>query len=375
MGDDAGMSAPRLLHIFPGFGPSGTQLRMVTILNALGPRYSHEILALDGNYDAAAQLEPGLPWTQAAAARPGAWSSGELRRLLRAKRPGMVLTYNWGAFDGILAAILPTRLCPVIHNECGFGPDEAARRIPRRQWARRLVLPRVYRTVTVSSAIEQIALSEFGVPPARLVRITTGVDIRRFRSGEAGDRRRSWGCDAEALVYGYVGGLRPEKDVETMVRAFHAAALPEARLVLVGDGPDRPRLEALAGQLGIAGRVVFAGASADPAGCYRAFDVFVLSSATEGLPNAVLEAMATGLPVLCTAVGDCPRLLDNGAPECTVPPRDWEALGAAMSRLARSPERRARLGLDNRARVESHYSLEAMVAAYDRLWTAALSGR
>lgn len=367
------MSAPRLLHIFPGFGPGGTQFRMVTILNALGPRYSHEILALDGNYEAGAQFGSDLAWREASPKQAGPWHYSGLRRLLGERQPDLLLTYNWGAFDGILAATLPTRLCPVVHNECGFGPDETVRRVARRRWARRLLLPRVYRTVTVSAAIERIALEEFGVPPARLVKITTGVDTGRFRGGDAGDLRQRWGCSGNDLIFGYVGGLRPEKDVETMVRAFHAAGLAEARLVLVGDGQERGKLEALAAQLGVRDRVVFAGASRDPAACYRAFDVFVLSSATEGLPNAVLEAMATGLPVLSTAVGDCPQLLGVGGDECTVPPRDWAALGAAMKRLAGSAHQRAELGCENRVRAEALYSMETMVAAYDRLWTEALS--
>lgn len=369
------MSTPRLLHIFPGFDPGGTQLRMVAILNALGGRYRHQILSLNGDYGAAARFEPGACWEQAAPPRSTAWGYAELRRLFRAGRPDLVLTYNWGAFDATLAATLPTRLCPLIHNECGFGADEAIRRLRRRQWARRLVLGRVYRTVTISSTIEQIALTEFGVPREKLARITTGVDLRRFRPGDAGQMRQRWGCAADDVVFGYVGGLRPEKDVATMVRAFHSAGLPQARLVLVGEGPERPKLEALAAQLGLGGKVVFAGAALEPADSYRAFDVFVLSSATEGLPNAVLEAMATALPVASTAVGDCPELLDAAAAECTAPPRDWQALGAVMRRLAGSADSRSRLGLANRARAESLYSVDSMVAAYDRLWTAALSAR
>lgn len=365
------MNAPLLLHVFPGFGPGGTQLRTVATLNALGARYRHIVLALNGDLSAAALFAPGLDWSAA----PEARGYGPLRGLVRATRPDLLLTYNWGAFDAIVAATLPARLCPVVHNECGFGPDETERRVARRCWARRLVLPRVYRTVTVSAVIEKIALTEFGVPRSRLARITTGVDTSRFRPGDGSEMRSRWGIASGEMVFGYVGGLRPEKDVATMVRAFHAAAVPEARLVLVGDGPDRAALEALAAELGIAARVLFAGALSDPSPCYRAFDVFTLSSATEGLPNAVLEAMSSALPVAATAVGDCPELLGPDAAAVTAPARDPEGLGGVYRRLAHSAELRARLGAANRARVEALYSFEKMTAAYARLWDAAIAAR
>ena len=118
--------------------------------------------------------------------------------------------------------------------------------------------------------------------------------------------RQQWGIDDETVVYGFAGGLRGEKNLHLLLKAFGEAALPDnSHLALVGDGPDRAELEQLAARLGIGPRVSFRGHASDMSQVMPAFDVFVMSSRTEQTPNALLEAMACGLPVIATDVGDC----------------------------------------------------------------------
>jgi L-malate glycosyltransferase len=152
------------------------------------------------------------------------------------------------------------------------------------------------------------------------------------------------------------------------LRGFAKAALPEARLLLLGDGPCRAGLEGLAGELGIAGKVVFAGHVEDTSRLYAALDVFVMSSDTEQMPLALLEAMACGLPAVCTDAGDTAAMLD----ETPVPIGNVDAYAEALRRLAADAGLRASLGAKNRQRAASMYSLDHMVNEYDALYTAAL---
>jgi glycosyltransferase involved in cell wall biosynthesis len=187
-----------------------------------------------------------------------------------------------------------------------------------------------------------------------------GVDLRRFRPAAAPPA----GC-----VFGTVGGLRGEKDHENLLRAF-AQGIDGASLCLVGGGPLEPVLRTLAREFGIDGRTQFVGPVADTAPHYAAMSVFVLSSRTEQMPIAMLEAMACGLPVVATDVGDVRTILPAEAGEFVVPPGDPKLLAAALQKLAGDAPLRRSLGAANRRRVEERYEAGAclgrFVALYER---------
>jgi glycosyltransferase involved in cell wall biosynthesis len=151
------------------------------------------------------------------------------------------------------------------------------------------------------------------------------------------------------VVIGTVAALRPRKNIARLIRALASACrwVP-ARLVIVGDGPERPALEALAAAEGIGGKVEFAGHRADPAALYAGFDIFALSSDTEQMPLSVLEAMASGLPVAATDVGDVADMLDAANRRYVVAHEDG-ALADALAALAARSDLRAALGAANRA--------------------------
>lgn len=358
---------PHLLHVLPGFAPGGTELRLAKLINAIGPALRHTILPLDGDRSAESALDPSLevrfaapPPESGTLSRPRA-----LRSLQRALDPDVVITYNWGATDMLLGAMWGAR-AKFIHNECGFGPDEAERMVPRRVWMRRLLLRRAEATVVVSEKLLTLARDEFQVPSSRLHFIRTGVDTDRFSPGRNDELRAKLGIPPSAVVFGFTGGLRPEKNLPLLIDAFGDAAIENVRLILVGDGGLRPELEARVRERGLAGRVLFPGRAADPLPWYRAFDVFVMSSVTEQTSNAQLEAMACGLPCIVTDVGDCAALLERAEP-WIVPSGDRiryvEALKAAMSSRVRNTAARG-----NRSRACEGYSLPRMVAEYAKLW-------
>jgi glycosyltransferase involved in cell wall biosynthesis len=226
-----------------------------------------------------------------------------------------------------------------------------------------------------SKTLLDIALKQYRLSPEKVQYIASGVDTQRFRPPEIPrERLRPRGVGDAAVLFGYAGHLRPEKDLNLLLRAFALADLgAEAGLVIAGSGSCKAELETLSRSLGIEDRVIFAGFFADTSILYGGIDVFVLSSATEQMPMALAEAMSSGLPAICTDVGDCAELLGSpGAPEIA-PPDDVNAYASALRTVARDPALRARLGAKNRERCLSRYTAARMVKEYSAVYRAALS--
>lgn len=366
---------PRLLHIFPTFGPGGTELRMASILNGLGDSFRHMIIPLNGQRGAAERLNRNVEveFLRAPAGRGSVLYPLALRRVVLSARPDLLVTYNWGAIDAVLGCMIAPP-CSIVHNECGFGPDEASSFKRRRVWIRHVALQRVFCTIVVSRLLYRIALTRFGLSEGTLRFIQTGVDTGRFTPGRDHDLRRQWGATDETVVFGFAGGLRGEKNLHVLLRAFREAALPmDARLVLFGDGPDRGELEQLAGDLGIGERVLFHGHAADVSRVMPSFDVFVMSSLTEQTPNALLEAMACGLPVIATNVGDCADLVGADGTPFIIEAHDQIAYAAALRHLAESRELRRTLGAKNRTRAVAEFSKERMIREYADVYHKAIA--
>ena len=204
------------------------------------------------------------------------------------------------------------------------------------------------------------------VPWKKLHYLANGVRIPERTALHASRARRDMGVSALDFVFMYVGRLNAVKDLGTLLTAF--AELPEdvlsrARLLLVGDGPERAMLEAKRDALLLSGRVTFLGARGDVSEVLAAADAFVMSSKTEGLPMALLEAMAAGVPCVATAVGGIPDLFgqDRGV---AVPAQSAPELATAMAMVARSTELRTALATNALANIKRHYDLEAIVDCY-----------
>jgi glycosyltransferase involved in cell wall biosynthesis len=352
----------RLLHVFPGFGVGGAQVRFCTIAARLGPGWRHDILAMDGDLSCRSRLAPEVAADfPQVTVRKGATLANLWRfaAALRRWRPDRLVTYNWGSIEWAAANALVG--LPHIHVEDGFGPEERAQQLRRRVLARRLLLRRAT-VVLPSRTLWRIATEQWRLDPARVRHVPNGILLPRC-AGEAAAR--------PVPVVGTVAALRPEKNLSRLLRAFALLRRDRpARLVIVGDGPERPALQALAGALGLAGDVVFAGHLAAPQAAYAGFDLFALSSDTEQMPLSVLEAMAAGLAVAATDVGDVRLMLaaDNGP---FVVAADDAALAAALAALLDQPGRRAAIGAANRARAAAAYDEATMVQAYAALFEAA----
>jgi glycosyltransferase involved in cell wall biosynthesis len=261
------------------------------------------------------------------------------------------------------------RLPPLVHHEDGFNADEAGALKPRRNRYRRVGLPAAVRLVVPSKRLETIARTVWGRPERQVVRIPNGIPVGGYTAQPAplpGIEKR----EGEVLV-GTVAGLRAVKNLPRLVRAFAAMTAP-ARLVIVGTGPESERIAAEARRLGVADRVHMPGFLPDPARWIGAFDVFALSSDSEQQPISLLEAMAAGLPVVATAVGDVPRMVAAANAPFIVAAQDEAAFTAGLDALAERADLRRAIGPANRQRAAAAYDEAQMLARYARLYGDAI---
>ena len=350
-------SARRIAWVFPGFGIGGAQMRFAAIANHFGAACSHVIFSLNGDLACRQKLSPGLHMDfPSAGHRSGRMAASILqaRHALRAQSPDLVVTSNWGAIEWAIGARLA--MLPHLHTEDGFGPEERERQIPRRALTRRLAL-RGSPIVLPSRTLQRLATDSWHLPPRRLHFIPNGVDLARFQT--ASPQRLPPGAGP---VIGTVAALRPEKNLTRLLEAFRQlTARRPARLVIVGDGPERALLEQLANDMGIAGSVYFAGGTTRPETWYASFDVFALSSDTEQMPLSLLEAMAAGLPAVCTDVGDI-RLMVSAENIAFISSPDPESFAEALERLLGADHRA--IGAANQNKARSDYNQADMFAAW-----------
>lgn len=370
-------SPSHILHVFPTFRPAGAQVRATALMRAFGDRFRHTVVACDGQTDAV-RLAGGVdvrtvPWS------PGGGPLAAVRHaseLLAQHRPDLLLTYNWGSMDAVLAA-RSRRFARHVHHEDGFNADEAERLKARRNWARRMGLHGTD-VVVPSARLEEIARRTWRLP--RVHFIPNGVEAGRFaRDADAGVRfREDHGVPADAFVLGTVGHLRPVKRFDRLLRAAAAAPWPPGVrpwVVIVGDGEERAALQNIARETEAAGvGVTLTGHIEDLRPAYSAFDVFTLTSDSEQQPVSLLEAMAASLPVAATDVGDIAKSLPAEARRRVVPKdaRVSQSLGESFAALAADPTRRAELGALGLAHVRTEYANEAMAERYLRVYEAAL---
>jgi len=368
---------PLVVHVVNSLAVGGLENGVVNLVNTTAARFRHVIVCMtaDGPLHGRLRPEAGVV---VLGKRPGQdpWALLRLVRLLRHLRPLIVHSRNWPAVDAIPAARV-ARVPLVVHGEHGREVADPEGRNLRRNRIRRALAPLVHHFVTVSADLRRWLIEDVRVPAAKVTAIHNGVDLSRFgRAGKLESRMRL-SLPADAPIVGTVGRLDPVKDQAGLIQAFAQvrAQHPAALLVVAGDGPCRAELERVAAGLGQRDHVRLLGNRDDIPTVMAALDVFVLPSIAEGISNTILEAMATGLPVVATRVGGNPELIEEGVGGALVPRSDPGALAAAIAAYTGDAELRRRHGQASRQRAIGHFSLERMAQAYANLYTALAATR
>lgn len=367
--------AAHLLHVFPSYGHGGVPIRIATVINHFRDRYRHTIFALDGNKAAQSRLDPALGVD---VVDPGIDKKHPLHGLMQIRnelvglKPGLLLTYNWGAVEWALVNRFLS-VAPHIHFESGFGPEEADGQIPRRVWARRLALAGIKALVVPSFTLVSIARDIWRIPEGKIRHIPNGVDCSLFAADGDESAAPGFARREGELIVGTVAPLRVEKNLHRLIRAFAAVAdRHQARLLIAGDGVERPALDRTAADLGVSDRVVFTGHVEHPERVYPLMDIFAISSDTEQMPNTLIQAMAASRPVAGVDVGDVKANLSPENRELTVGKSNEDGFAALLDRLLSDHQLRESLAAANRRHVVEHYSSERMFANYGRIFDEAL---
>jgi glycosyltransferase involved in cell wall biosynthesis len=293
---------------------------------------------------------------------PSVWR--KLRQLIRDRRIDIVHAHE---YKTDLLALLLARFEGVIPLSTVHGWSGNSRRERVYYAADRYLLRRYPLLVAVSDSISRVLVSH-GVHASRIRCIRNGIDHQYFRHqhGLRMRARDALGIPADAVVLGGVGRLEGEKRFDVLIEAAAALSRPLTHVVLVGDGSQRGELTRLSSQKGI--QVSFLGHQEDVRDTYHAFDIFVQASDTEGIPNAVLEAMALEIPVIATDVGGTSEIVTHGVHGLLVPRRSVESLVAAVEETLAFPDTTRRRVIAARARIETEFSFQARMAALEAIY-------
>lgn len=246
-------------------------------------------------------------------------------------------------------------------------------------WYRSLLSKRLrsrmpHQVICNSQSVREQLTSKFHFPPRKVIAIHNGVDLSLFRPDpEARAKvRSSWGVDQDTLVFGSVGRLGTVKGFDTAIRLFrllvYESQKHKLRLVLVGEGPERQNLQRIAGESGIAQMVAMPGFSERPWEAYPGMDVFLMPSLREGVPLALLEAMASGCCVIANAVGGVPEVLTSpGCGWLVLPGNSERFLQAMRAAMLKSPRQREEMKWRARAHVQAHFDADEQLARIARL--------
>lgn len=369
---------PLVAHVVHRFDMGGLENGVVNLINRLpADRFRHAVIALTevGEFRHRVQRDDTSFHALHKPPGQGLRIAPQMVRLLRTLKPAVLHTRNLGALEMNLPAAwagVPIR----VHGEHGWDSHDPDGRSRKCQWIRRAYRPFVHHYVALSRQLESYLVERVGVPRERIAQLYNGVDTRRF-SPAPGRRASIAGSpfDQEGLwLVGTVGRLQAIKDQVLLARAFvraielMPAARESLRLVIAGDGPLRERVQQVLREGGVEPLAWLAGARDDVPELLRGLDAFVLPSQAEGISNTILEAMASGLPIVATAVGGNPELLEEGITGRLVPAGDADAMAHAILADWQDPAAARARGLRAQAAAQRRFSLDGMVAAYGDLY-------
>lgn len=379
-------TVPLIAHVIYRLDVGGLENGLVNLINRLPEdRYQHVIICLTGcSANFQARIERNVP-VYALNKRQGNDLGLFVRlwRLLRRLSPDLVHTRNLATLEAQLPAFL-AGVTLRVHGEHGHDVHDLDNTRRRYRWLRLVYRPLIDCYIPLSKALEGYLIRDIGVKRRKISTICNGVDIERFHPAVTPDSRRVLpvgfiGGESPPMVIGTVGRLEAVKDQMTLARAFVGVLrqLPEGierrrlRLVIVGDGSLRSAIQSYLTEAGVEALVWMPGNRDDVAACLQALDVFVLPSLGEGISNTILEAMATGLPIVATDVGGNAELVAEGKNGFLTPRGVPRVMADRLLRYIQNPDLLQMHGRHSRMLAEQRFSIARMVerytGVYDRL--------
>ncbi|MBK8401727.1 MAG: TIGR03088 family PEP-CTERM/XrtA system glycosyltransferase [Propionivibrio sp.] len=364
---------PLIAHVMFRFGIGGLENGVVNLINEL-PRevYRHAVIALTEITDFRQRIVRDDVQFVALQKPPGhaLWIYPELFRLFRKLRPTIVHSRNLGSLEVVVpawAAGVPVR----IHGEHGRDVGDLDGSNKKNQSIRRIYGPFVTHFIALSRDLEEYLVGRVGVSSEKVTQIYNGVDARRFHRANAAESVA--GCPfhhPEHWIVGTVGRMQAVKDQVTLAKAFIRALELEPglrsrlRLVMVGEGPLRLLAQEMLDRAGVSDLAWLPGERSDVPEVMRGLNCFVLPSLAEGISNTILEAMASGLPVIATEVGGNADLVLAEKTGVLVPAADAESMSRCIVRLANDSDLARSMGLAGRHEVEQRFCMDSMLQAY-----------
>ena len=373
---------PLIAHVMHRFDVGGLENGVVNLINHLPPEaYRHAVISLTEIADFRQRILRKDVQYFALKKRPGhaLWIYPELFKLFRNLRPAIVHSRNLAALEVVVpawAAGVPVR----IHGEHGRDVGDLDGSNKKYQVIRRLYRPFVTHFIALSRDLEEYLTGRVAVSKEKVTQIYNGVDARRFHGVNSSESPVN--CpfhNPEHWIIGTVGRMQAVKDQTTLVQAFiralelEPALRSRLRLVMVGEGPLRLQAKDLLDRAGMSDLAWLAGERSDVPEIMRGLNCFVLPSLAEGISNTILEAMASGLPVIATAVGGNADLVVAGETGLLVPAADPERLAHGILHLASDADLARKMGLAGRCEVEKRFSMDAMLEAYKGVYDKMLN--
>jgi len=363
------------MHVVDHLGKGGLENGLVNVIENLdSTRFEHVVYAIRKLGPNAERLAKGgvRVICQGKQDSDSRFQIGRLARAIREVQPDSVHSRNWAAVEAVLAARW-VRSCKVVHSEHGLEAHASASEPRRRVWFRRLAYELAHRVLSVSYQLRDLHARRTGFAAERMTVIHNGVDRRRFHPDpQVRVRvRQKLGLAEDEFCIGCVGNFFSVKGHITALEAMEAVAArcPKWRLLLIGEGPERSNLETfVAGHPEWSKCVSFLGTSDRVPELLNALDVYVLPSLAEGISNSLLEAMATGLPVIATETGGNPEVVVDGDSGMLFPVGGVGILADHLIALQSHPARRLELAERALKRVREEFSLDSMIAKYGQLY-------
>ena len=290
-----------------------------------------------------------------------------MRRWLAAQRPDVINTHS--STDSWLAGLAcqtlgnPPAIVRTRHISAPIAVNASSRWLYGRS-ARHVV--------TTGEALRRTLIDALGLAPENVTSVPTGIDPRRFAPGDRAAARRALGLPVDRHYLGIVATLRSWKGHAYLLEAFARLKLAEWTLLVVGEGPQLDNIKDKVAELGLSDRVNLVGQRTDPEAWLRALDVFCLPSyANEGVPQSIMQAMLTGLPIVTTPVGAILEAVSDGVTALVVEPKNTDALADALARLVGNPQLARSLGDAAYTRATQHFTLERMLDRMEGIFIAA----